>query len=184
MGMLISNFSSGGILGSYIDCISVFSTENYKAFLSMLRDSSSPEKNTSVHASNTYCQPLKSCSTIGIPICTLYNSELPFNFTCFTVSKLYLYQQVSLYSWNRCHPRPCPHWGQKSQVHATLNKGTHLTAISTRSNLSTLMTSTSLFPGWTGPKSRFPSHFSKKKKETNKKISHTHTHKLRCWPLD
>lgn len=44
MGMLISNFSSGGILGSYIDCISVFSTKNYKAFLSMLRDSSSPEK--------------------------------------------------------------------------------------------------------------------------------------------
>lgn len=40
----------------------------------------------------------------------------------------------------------------------TLNKGTHLTAISTISNLSTLMTSTSLFPGWTRPKLRLPSH--------------------------
>lgn len=33
-------------------------------------------------------ESLESCSKIGIPICTLYNSELPFNFTCFTVSKL------------------------------------------------------------------------------------------------
>lgn len=172
--MLISNLSDE-ILESYLDCISVFSTVNQKAFLSILRDLSSPEKYHICACLKYLCQPLK--------LLYNWNSNLhrvqlgsSIHFTCFTVSKLYLYQQVSVYSWNRCPPRPCPHWGQKSQGHATLNKGTHLTAISTRSNFKYIVDQHKSVSRVDRAQMKIPlPPFNKKGNKQTKNIPHTHT---------
>lgn len=89
----------------------------------------------------------------------------------------------SVYSWNRCPPRPCPHWGQKSQGHATLNKGTHLTAISTRSNFKYIVDQHKSVSRVDRAQMKIPLPPFNKKKKQERKIYHTHTHKLRCCPL-